>query len=307
MLENSAGRHGGGRPGYRHPLQWRDALTYALTGKAKDSGLFVIDSATGQISVAENAVLDYETDDTHREIEYWPPDSGKQYSAKFYRGTVSYTVDGHASSIEVLIVLNDVDETKPTISTITRTRFSAQSAPALDVTWVAPTQAPWTVTGYNVQYRKQGETAWTAYSGTLSDTDTTVNLPGLELGATYEVQVRATGSGEDEGGTWSETATGRANRAPVICCLSKASRLDGEEGGYLSGIPYGVHRTRNMRGNTGLEGGQDFFTDPDGDELTYAGIVPIPGNHLGGRRRIFPIPRRCGNGAPGAEPQRFQN
>ena len=157
------------------------ALTYTLSGKAKDSGLFVIDSATGQISVATGANIDYETDDTHREIELY---NGEVF-AKFYRGMVSYTVNGHASSIEVLIKVTDVDETKPTISTITRTKFSEPTDPALDVTWIAPTQPPWTVAGYNVQYRKQvaaGETelAWTAYSGTLSATDTTVNLPGLE-------------------------------------------------------------------------------------------------------------------------------
>ena len=47
------------------------ALTYSLTGKAKDSGLFVIESATGQIKVASGATLDYETDDSYRETETW--------------------------------------------------------------------------------------------------------------------------------------------------------------------------------------------------------------------------------------------
>ena len=47
------------------------ALSYTLTGNAADSGLFVIDSSTGQISVKQGATLDYETDDSYRETETW--------------------------------------------------------------------------------------------------------------------------------------------------------------------------------------------------------------------------------------------
>ena len=235
------------------------ALTYALSGKAKDSGLFTIDSATGQISVATGANIDYETDDNHREIEYWPPDSQTVFS-KFYPGKVNYTVNGHASSIEVLIKITDVDDTRASISTITRTQFSKPTDPALDVTWVAPTQPPWTVTGYNVQYRKQGDTAWTAYTGTLAATDTTVNLPGLELGATYEVQVRALGTGEDEVGGWSEIATRQANRAPRT-------------------IAGPAKRDVKWYGTTGvrLEYNDVHFADDDGDKLTFAPDDDYPG------------------------------
>ena len=42
-----------------------DALTYTLTGEAATSGAFVIDSATGQISVQEDANLDFETQSSY--------------------------------------------------------------------------------------------------------------------------------------------------------------------------------------------------------------------------------------------------
>ena len=80
------------------------ALTYSLTGNAASSGLFEIDSATGQIKVATGATLDYETDDTYRETE---TDNGRVI-AKFYSGKVQYTVDGHAAAIDVSIILTDV-------------------------------------------------------------------------------------------------------------------------------------------------------------------------------------------------------
>ena len=58
-----------------------DALTYTLTGEAATSGAFVIDAASGQISVAEGATLDYETKSS-------------------YTGKVNWTVQGQAAVAE---------------------------------------------------------------------------------------------------------------------------------------------------------------------------------------------------------------
>ena len=44
---------------------------------------------------------------------------------------------------------------KPGTPVLTRTEFSGQSAPALDVTWAAPTDNPGAVTGYRIIYRKK--------------------------------------------------------------------------------------------------------------------------------------------------------
>ena len=80
-----------------------DALAYTLTGSAMAK--FAIDSATGQISVAEGATLDYENDDVDIQVETMEDGSVR----KFYTGTVKYTVDGIAASIQLTIDLTDVD------------------------------------------------------------------------------------------------------------------------------------------------------------------------------------------------------
>ena len=171
IAENSAAGTAVGAPVTGTPYddgddQTDDALSYTLEGKAKDSGKFVIDSASGQISLAQGATLDYETDDAHRETETF----NGEVIAKFYRGEVHYTVDGHAAVINVNIKVTDVEATKPAAPTVTRTEFSEPTNPALDVTWTAPTGGD-TITGYNVQYRVkvgEGETAnaWTDYTVT---------------------------------------------------------------------------------------------------------------------------------------------
>ena len=98
------------------------------------------------------ATLDYETDDSYRETEIWQG----EVNAKFYSGQVQYTVDGHAAAIDVSIILTDVAAGAPAAPTITRTRFSEPSAPALDVTWTVPDTDGATITGYKAQYRKKG-------------------------------------------------------------------------------------------------------------------------------------------------------
>ena len=229
-----------------------ETLTHTLTGAAADSGLFVIDPATGQISVAEGAVLDYETTPS-------------------YTGEVKWTVQGQECIAPITINVTDVAAGQPGTPTVTRTQFAEQANPALDVTWTAADANGLTITGYEAQYRikvAEGETenAWTAYSGTLSETDTTFNLPDLTAGATYQVQVRAVTTEEGEG-PWSDTGEGTANRPPEICCLVK------EGLGRLGGLPFGVHRTRTMR----TEHGRDYFTDPDGDQLTYMATAQYTG------------------------------
>ena len=228
VAENSAAGTAVGAPVTGTPYddgdpQTDDALSYTLEGKAKDSGKFVIDSASGQISVAQGATLDYETDDAHREAETF----NGEVIAKFYRGEVHYTVDGHAAVINVSILVTDVEAGKPNAPSVTRTTFSQQSDPALDVTWTAPAANGATITGYNARYRvkvAQGETAnaWTDFTVTGADdnptttlpaTPTSINLPDLTAGTTYEAQVRALTKLEGEG-PWSDIGEGRANRVP---------------------------------------------------------------------------------------------
>ena len=230
-----------------------EALTYTLKGKAADSENFVIATTTGQISVAEGATLDYETDDEHREIEYW---NGEVFN-KFYRAEVHYTVDGHAAVIHVNILVEDVEPGKPDTPTLTRTRFSEPTDPALDVTWTAPDANGTTITGYQAQYRRQGDTEWTAYTGTLSATTTSLNLPNLEAGATYEAQVRAVTSEEDEG-PWSDTGSGQTNTPPNASAVS----LGDATVNWNDPANYDI---------------SDKFQDADGDTLTYSASSEYPG------------------------------
>ena len=273
VAENSAAGTAVGAPVTGTPYddgddQTDDALTYTLTGKAADSGLFVIDSATGQISVATGATLDYEAaDGAYRETETY----NGQVIAKFYRGKVNYTVDGHDAVINVLIKVTDVEGTIPSAPTVTRTEFSEPSNPALDVSWTASANGL-TITGYNAQYRvkvAEGETvnAWTDYTvtdandqqtSTLPATTTSINLPDLEAGATYEVQVRAVTTEEAEG-PWSDIGEGTANTPPNTnnWSLPAYSLPWG-----ATSVPHGVAL---------------YFEDADGDTLTYSASSQYPG------------------------------
>ena len=165
---------------------------------------------------------------------------------------MSYTVNRHPSTIDVTIeVTRAVTPNAPGAPTVTRTRFAEQSAPALDVTWTAPADNGIAVTGYEAQYREEGVTGWTDYTGSLAAGTTSLNLSDLQLGATYLVQVRATSAVSP--GPWSETGAGRANRPPHH-----------REWYYLD------HSTRAgslFLDGAGLDGPQKHFADPDGDYL----------------------------------------
>ena len=191
IVENSAAGTAVGDPVTGTPYddgddETDDALTYTLTGEASTSGAFVIDSSTGQISVQEDANLDYETKSS-------------------YAGKVEYTVNGYATAINVTINVTDAEAAQPDAPTVTRTTFDEPTNPALDVTWTAPDANGATISGYEAQYRTKvadGETpeAWTAYTYTdtnevvtsqLPAATLSITVPDLEAGATYEFQVRA--------------------------------------------------------------------------------------------------------------------
>ena len=159
------------------------ALTYSLAG----SGDFTIDAASGQIRLAQGAVLDHE--------------STQSYS-------VTVTVAGGASSdvtVTVTIRVTDVDEAPPRPDAPSVVRSSDSPASELDVTWVEPdmTGKP-PITSYDIAYRAADGADWTEWSLDASRTSTTIT--GLDADTTYHVRVLAR---NDEGvSPWSDNGEG---------------------------------------------------------------------------------------------------
>ena len=219
-----------------------ETLTHTLHGEVTNA--FVIDSATGQITVKTGATLHYDTKSS-------------------YTGQVKWTVGEAPQSVANLTInISNREPGKPGAPTVTRTEYSVPTNPGLDVTWTAAASHGTTITGYEAQYRKkaaQGKeaAAWTAYTGTLSETDTSLTLESVKAGTTYEVQVRAVSS--DQGaGKWSDTGEGTANRPPT---QTNTALADATRTWDTTGFAY-VHNS---------------FTDPDGDTLTYSASFDPPG------------------------------
>ena len=211
-----------------------ETFSYALTGEAAESGKFVINSTSGQISVAQGAVLNYETKAS-------------------YTGQVGYTVQGQPAVVNLTINVTDVPTPgQPGLPTGTRTRFESESPPALDVNWTAPADNGATITGYEAQYRRQGAAEWTAYGGALAAGTTSLNLPNLEPGVIYEFQLRATS--DENPGPWSETGSARANRPPHTRIGSQGEAV------YMGPVTLQVLSPARGPANW-------WFQDPDGDAL----------------------------------------
>ena len=114
VRENAAAGTAVGRPVAGTPYddgddQTNDALTHTLHGEA--AGSFVIDSATGQISVKQGASLDYETKAS-------------------YTGQVKWTVQGQVCVANLTITITDAEPGKPATPTVTRTTSNEPMNPA---------------------------------------------------------------------------------------------------------------------------------------------------------------------------------
>ena len=177
-----------------------DPLTYSLSA----SDAFVIDPATGQIGVAEDAALDHEAAPSHT-VTVSVTD-GKDADGK---AEAKPTID---ATLEVTINVTDVDEppAKPDAPTVEPA--SAHPHSRLDVSWTAPANTGPAITDYDVWYRVQDATEWSPHAFTGTGTTTTISV--LESDAAYEVRVAAA---NDEGtGGWSDPGTGRTEIGYII-------------------------------------------------------------------------------------------
>ena len=200
-----------------------DTVTLSLEGPG--AGRFQIDR-TGQIKT--RAKLNHEAP----ECGY---DNTADPTACSYRVRVKASdPNGGSASHSLTIIVVDKDEApaKPPAPRVTATTGSGWS---LEVTWNAPRNDGSPITGYQIRYRKTGDSTaeweqWT-HTGTgrsakittiADDTDTQVHL---EPRTQYEVQVRAlNGEGDpafeaNPNDNWSSSGrgtTGASNRRPVF-------------------------------------------------------------------------------------------
>ena len=126
-----------------------------------------------------------------------------------YTVTVAATDTSNPSvSITVTITVTDVDEPpgKPDAPTVGPASTNGHNT--LTVTWTAPANTGPAITGYDVEYRKQGAAGWQTNNVTVFGATITGALPDTN----YEARVRAK---NDEGtGEWSEPGTGRSGTTP---------------------------------------------------------------------------------------------
>ncbi len=124
--------------------------------------------------------------------------------------------DGTDASPPMTVTLNvtDVDEPPPSMN---QPGFSASGASdttsMLILKWVAPTLPVGTpgITGYEAQYRAQGETDWTVHDFKSTATTTETTITGLFSNTYYDAQVRAVNvEGE---GPWSPTSGAKTAEA----------------------------------------------------------------------------------------------
>ena len=240
-----------------------DALTYTVSGAAE----FVIDGASGQISVARGAVLDFEATTTSYTVTVGVSD-GKAASGKS-----DATVD---DTITVTISVTDVDEPPAAPGAPSVTQPNSAPETSLDVAWSAPemTGKP-PVTDYDVRYRVQGSASWNSVAH--DGTGTTTTLVDLTPGTTHEVQVLAK---NDEGSSpWSASGTGTTaalathfEPAPEFVAGTSTTREVAENSGPGTAVGVAVTATdaNDAALTYSLSGATEFTIDGASGQLSVA-------------------------------------
>ena len=130
--------------------------------------------------------------------------------------------------------------------------FGTTTANSLAVHWLAPASPGAAITDYDVRYREEGATGWTAHAH--DGTARTATLAGLTPNQSYEVQVLA--KNVEGGSPWSDagTATTTPNTAPAFVQAS-----------------YGFTLAENADGSTtAIALGRVSATDADGHPVEYS-------------------------------------
>ena len=194
-----------------------DVLVYELSGTGHED--FDVD-ANGQITVASNVVLDFETRPTYS-LELNVSDS------KDTDGNPDSEVD---DTISITINLTNVPLPPQMGQPGFFTSGTSDTTSMLRLEWevrVLLESTP-SITGYDVQYRLQGETDWIDHVFDSVATTSETTITGLASNTNYEAQLRAVNV---EGlGEWSLTSIAKTTEADLFVSFSAAAFTVGEGG-----------------------------------------------------------------------------
>ncbi len=194
-------------------------LVHSLGGT--DAGMFNINSATGQITVANGTTLDFESRSSYsvtvtvtvEEEASTTGSSASLQSGGFTNASLTATLTPNGLGTYVLPVNIGVDDMKEPLGAPGMPTSKGATTSSITATWTAPdaTGKP-PILKYWVQYWEQGQdtyvNTWTVYTNeALLDEIPTRTSPSVPLkpGTAYRIKVMAE---NDEGyGAWSKTAT----------------------------------------------------------------------------------------------------
>ena len=207
------------------PISVQENQTAVATLKATDpdddpiTGWSITGGADGTLfSLTYGGVLTFVTAPDYEN----PNDDGNDNSYEI-KVTAS---DGTDNSAELTLIVNvtDVNEPPPPME---QPAFSASgtddTTSMLLLKWDTPVPPDGTprITGYEVQYRMQGEADWVAHNFASDGSTTETTITGLASNTHYDAQVRAVNV-EGRGG-WSPTSIAKTAEARLTVAFSSAT------------------------------------------------------------------------------------
>ncbi len=217
IAENTAaGRNIGGRIVAADPDR-DSALTYTLGGS--NAGSFAIVAASGQVQTKVG--LNYEARDSYTVTV-------SVSDGKNARGNADTRTD---DSITVTINVTNANEAPGEPAAPTVLPASSGGHTALEVSWLAPTNIGPDITGYAVEYRKQGAASWRADNVAVSGPRATINA--VTPDTAYEARVQARNA--ENTGQWSDPGRGRTAATPTSRQIQLAVNYQSQAYAVLEG------------------------------------------------------------------------
>ena len=170
-------------------------ITWSLAGD--DSGDFLI-SSTGVLTFSTQPDLETPADEDTDNV---------------YLITVQASDGPNTVPLDVTVTVTDAADPPPAPAAPTVEAAATDGHTALTVSWQEPaTTGGSPITGYEVEYRKQGTEDWSSGEN-VTVTGVIAAITSVLPDTTYEVQVRAENA--DGWGAWSEPGTGRTEVTPL--------------------------------------------------------------------------------------------